>query len=96
MAVEFEEENIVFNQENTAEARYSAKVNERNTPLMQVTMLIFGIVCLVLAFYLPSYINPPKKQKVIYIEDLTEARMRLLPPNKLNSIISKLPSRADQ
>lgn len=96
MAVEFEEENVTFNQENSVEAQYKAKVAQNNTPVMQITMLLFGVACIILAFYIPSYINPPKKEGIIYIEDLTEARMRLLPQDQLNSIISKLPSRANE
>ena len=94
MAVEFEEENVVFNQDNSLEAQYQAKMSQKATPAMQISMLAFGLVCICLAFYAPSYINPPKKENVIYIEDITEARMRLLPPDQLNSILSKLPSRA--
>ena len=94
MAVEFEEENVVFNQDNSLDAQYKAKIAQKNTPAMQISMLFFALFCGVLAFYAPSYINPPKKENIIYIEDITETRMRLLPPDQLNSILSKLPSRA--
>jgi hypothetical protein len=96
MAVEFEEENFNFNTQNTAQSRYEARVNEVNTPFMKVVMVFFALLCVAGAFYFPTLINPKNNNTVVYVEDLTEARMRLIPANQVNSIVSKLPSRTAQ
>lgn len=93
MPVVFEDENISFGNQNSQAAQYYKKVEERSSPLNQAIMLFFACVCAVGAYYVPYYLNPPKKEKIVYLEDITEARMRLVPVKDREDFINNLPSR---
>lgn len=93
MPVVFEEENISFNNQNSQAAQYQRKVEERASPLNQAIMLFFACLCLLAAYYIPHYFNPPEEEKVVYFEDITEARMRLIPAKDRDAFVSGLPSR---
>lgn len=96
MAVEFEEENISFNSENTQAAQYERSIQIKASPIKKAASLFFAVICLVGAYMLPKLFNPPQTQEVVYFEDLTEARMRLIPEEERDAYISKLPSRNDK
>jgi hypothetical protein len=91
----FEEENFTFNTQNTQAAQYQRKVEERASPLNQAIMLFFACLCVLGAYFIPRYLNPPQKEKVVYFEDITEARMRLIPAKDRDAFINKLPSRGN-
>ena len=93
MPVLFEEENFSFNNQNSQAAQYQRKAQERTSPLNQAIMLFFAVLCLGGAYYLPSIINPPEEERVVYFEDITEERMRLIPEKDREAFINKLPSR---
>lgn len=93
MPVVFEEENISFNSQNSQAAQYQRKVEERASPLNQAIMLFFACLCAVGAYYIPHYLNPPEKERVVYFEDITEARMRLIPAKDRETYLSNLPTR---
>ncbi|MCF7865637.1 MAG: hypothetical protein K9M11_03985 [Candidatus Pacebacteria bacterium] len=93
MAVEFEEENVSFNTENTQAAQYEKKVQEKSSLLNQIMMLFFALVCIAASFMLPKFLNPPQTKDVVYFEDLTEVRMRLIPEDERDAYISSLPYR---
>jgi hypothetical protein len=93
MSVVFEEENISFNDQNSQAAQYQRKVEERASPLNQAIMLFFACLCVVGAYYIPKHFNPPQKEKVVYFEDITEARMRLIPAKDRDAYLNSLPSR---
>lgn len=95
MSVEFEEEKISFNSQNTQAAQYERAVQEKASPLNQMVMLAFALICIVFAFILPKLFNPTEAKEVVYFEDLTEARMRLIPEKEREAYISSLPSRTD-
>lgn len=95
MPVEFEEENISFNNQNTQAAQYDRKAQEKASPLNQAMMLSFAVICVVLAFVLPKLFNSTEAKEVVYFEDLTEARMRLIPEKDREAYISSLPSRTN-
>lgn len=93
MSVVFEEENFSINDQNSQASKYQRKIDGRTSPLNQVSMLFFACLCVLGAYFVPSYINPPKEAKVIYLEDITEARMRLVPEKDREAFISRFPSR---
>lgn len=93
MPVVFEDENFSFNTDNTRASQYEKKVQERTSPAHQAIMLFFALLCVAGAYYLPKIINPPKEEKIVYFEDITEARMRLIPEKDREAYISRLPSR---
>ncbi len=93
MSVVFEEENISFNSQNSQAAQYQRKVEERASPLNQAIMLFFACLCVIGAYYIPKYFNPPQEEKVVYFEDITEARMRLIPAKDRDVYLNSLPSR---
>ncbi len=98
MPVVFEDENFNFSnngQHVTAAERYEQKVQVRSSPLNQGIMLFFAILCLLGAYYIPKYLKPSQKEVVIYLEDITESRMRLIPQDQRDSFISSLPSRSN-
>jgi hypothetical protein len=96
MPVVFEDENFSFNSQNTQAAQYERKVQKKASPLNQAIMLFFALLCLAGAYFVPQLINPPEAEKVVYFEDITEARMRLIPEKDRDAFISKLPSRNKQ
>lgn len=93
MSVVFEEENFSYNGQNTQSAQYENKMNKRKNPLNQFLMVGIIIICLIGAFVLPSYINPKNPADTIYIEDITEIRMNLIPEEERADFINSLPSR---
>lgn len=93
MSVVFEEENFSFNNQNSQSVKDQKRLSERTSPLNQAIMLFFACLCVLGAYFVPSYINPPKEGKVIYLEDITESRMRLIPEKDREAFISKFPSR---
>ncbi len=93
MSVVFEEENFSYNAQNTQAAKYQRKVEERSSPLNQAIMLFFACLCMVGTYYIPRYFNPSEKERVVYFEDITEARMRLIPAKDREAFINNLPTR---
>jgi hypothetical protein len=96
MSVEFEEENFSFNSQNTQAAQDEKRAQETATPLNQAIMLFFAVLCIVGTFMLPKFFNPPQVKEVVYFEDLTEARMRLIPEDEREAYVSKLPYKNNQ
>lgn len=95
MPVEFEEESFSFNNQNTQAVQYEQKVQEKSQPENQITMLFFAAICIVAAFLIPKFFNSSQPKEVVYFEDLTEARMRLVPENEREAFISGLPSKSN-
>lgn len=93
MSVIFEEENFSFNGQNTQSAQYENKMQKRKDPANQFLMVFVIAICLIGAYILPSYINPQNATEIIYAEDITEARMRLIPEEERADYINSLPSR---
>lgn len=96
MPVVFEEENAQLSNINASTSRYGqnpAGARPSDSPTTKFAMVTFALLCLIGAYYVPTLINPPHKQEVIYIEDLTEARMRLIPPDEQAAFLRGLPSR---
>ncbi|MBP6975053.1 MAG: hypothetical protein KBB54_03900 [Candidatus Pacebacteria bacterium] len=96
MPVVFEDEKFSFDTDNTRAAQYDRKVKERASPAHQAIMIFFALLCIAGAYYLPKVINPPKEEKIVYFEDITEARMRLIPEKDREAYISRLPSRGSK
>lgn len=103
MPVVFEDENFNFSRGGVTAATNNAGATNAGNPFTpaaetsnakRVMMIIFAIVCIGLAFYIPSIINPSKKQAQVYLEDITEARMRLIPEKDQAEYVSRLPSRS--
>lgn len=95
MPVVFEEENFTFNAQNTQAAQYQKRAQEKASPLNQAIMLFFACLCAAGAYFVPHFLNPPEKEKVVYFEDITEARMRLIPAKDRDAFINSLPTRGD-
>ncbi len=95
MPVVFEDEQFSFNSQNSQAAQSQRKAEERSSPLNQFIMVLFAVLCLAGAYYLPGIIDPPDKEKVVYFEDITEARMRLVPVKDREAFLNSLPSRDD-
>lgn len=95
MPVIFEEEQAqnTFNAVNSQAAIYQRKVEERNDPVNQAIMLFFAALCILGAYYLPRIIRPAQAEREVYIEDITESRMRLIPEKSKDEVLSKLKSR---
>lgn len=93
MPVVFEDENFSFNGQNSQSAKYEEKMKRKKDPATQFLMVVIIIVCLIGAYILPSYLNPDKTTEIIYAEDITEARMRLIPEEERANYINSLPSR---
>ncbi len=95
MSVEFDEEKIAmsYNAAHTAEAQYQQAVQASNSPVKQVALLICAGLFIGGALYIPRLINPPEAEPVVYLEDLTEARMRLIPGDVRDGILLNLKSR---
>lgn len=96
MPVVFEDENFSFNSQNTQAAQYDRKAKEKASPLNQVIMLFFALLCACGAYYIPKIVKPVEKEKIVYFEDITEARMRLIPADERDAYLSKLPYRTQQ
>ncbi len=95
MPVVFEEENFSFNNTtNSPSAKFDTKNQESSSVAKQTMMLFFACVCVLGAYYIPKYLSPKTEAKVIYFEDITEARMRLVPVKERDDFINKLPSRS--
>lgn len=94
MPVIFEEEQAQnsFNTENSQAAIYQRKIQEKTDPVNQVIMLFFAVLCISGAYYLPRIIRPVQAEKEVYLEDITESRMRLIPEKNREEVLSKLKS----
>lgn len=97
MGVEFEEENISLNTNRFGlagnQGLQSNGSNPKASPLKQGMMLALALICLVAALVLPKIFSPKSAAQTVYFEDITEARMRLIPADERNAYISSLPSR---
>lgn len=93
MSVLFEEENYSFNTTDSPSAKFDSKNQDKNSLVNQIIMLFFACLCVLGAYYIPKYLSPKTEARVVYFEDITEARMRLIPVNERDNFINKLPSR---
>ena len=57
-------------------------------------MLLFACICIFGAYYIPKIISPVQAEREVYLEDITESRMRLIPEKSRDEVLSKLKSRS--
>ncbi len=97
MGVEFEEENISLNANRfgatDAHGSPFQGAQPKASPLKQGVMLATALICIMAAFILPKLFSPKSAAQTVYLEDITEARMRLIPADERDAYISNLPSR---
>jgi hypothetical protein len=97
MGVEFEEENISINTNRFGASSAQASPFQGAQPkaglLKQVMMLVAALACVIAAFVLPTFFTPKTTVQTVYFEDITAARMRLIPEAERDAYISSLPSR---
>ncbi len=92
MSVVFEEENFSINQKDSKTDQYS-KDTRKVSMLKQITMVIIIAVCVLGTFLVPILRGQREKENIVYIEDITEARMRLVPLKDREAFIARFPSR---